>query len=69
MNLELPQARVFGTHESNYSRMLSGQKSRRVSRILLNRAIKRRLDNLTYWSGTHHSDNELAPDSQRERFW
>lgn len=36
-------SRVFGTHESNFSRMLSRQNSRVIARSCLNRAIRRRL--------------------------
>lgn len=36
-------SRVFGTDESNYSRMLSAPKTRQVARSCLNRAIRRRL--------------------------
>ena len=36
-------SRVFGTHESNYSRLLSEPKTRQVARSCLNRAIRRRL--------------------------
>ena len=37
-------SRIFGIHESNYSRMLSKKSMRPVSRQCLNRAISRRLD-------------------------
>ena len=36
-------SRIFGTHESNYSRMLSGAKTRQIARLCLNRAIRRRI--------------------------
>ena len=37
-------ARLFGVHESNFSRLLSGQRVRSISRNCLNRAIRRRLN-------------------------
>lgn len=39
-------SRVFGTHESNYSRMLSSPKTRQVARSCLNRAIRRRIEKI-----------------------
>lgn len=36
-------SRIFGIHESNYSRMLSSKNTRVISRACLNRAIRRRL--------------------------
>jgi hypothetical protein len=40
-------ARLFSTHESNFSRLLSHEKARPMSRSLLNRAIKRRLSKVS----------------------
>lgn len=39
-------SRVFGIHETNYSRMLSQPKTRVIARSCLNRAIKRRLSRI-----------------------
>ncbi|SMF15891.1 hypothetical protein SAMN06296036_1062 [Pseudobacteriovorax antillogorgiicola] len=39
-------SRIFGTHESNYSRMLSGARTRQIARLCLNRAIRRRISKI-----------------------
>ena len=39
-------ARIFGLHESNYSRMLSHKDMRSIARKSLNRAIRRRLSKI-----------------------
>ena len=39
-------SRIFEVHESNFSRLLSGQQARSMSRSCLNRAIRRRLSKI-----------------------